>query len=406
MSLFAKYTFGRVSRSRLAVSWVFFANGAALGSWVPHLPDAKHALALTDGILGFALLAMAAGSLLGLPLSGALTARFGSRATTTVSILGVVLASPLPMLAPSLPIFTLTLALLGVANGGVDVAMNAQAIAIEERVGRPIMSSFHGFFSAGGLVGAMGAALAMSGGLGSRAHLLASAAGLFLVSVGAVAFLLPTAISSAARSPMFRLPRGPLLGLGVLALCALLAEGAIGDWAAVYLKDYAGTSPELAALGFAAFSLAMTAGRLLGDRAVRRYGGPWVLSAGAGVAAALLATGLLAGGTSAMLLGLAAVGLGLANAVPILFSAAGKLTAVPPSIGIAAVSTAGYCGFLLGPPVIGLAAERFGLGTGLGLVVIALATIALSGSGRIVPGAASQPVRSATHPQFTGSTAR
>jgi len=107
-----------------------------------------------------------------------------------------------------------------------------------------------------------------------------------------------------------------------------------------------------------------------------------------------------------MLLGLAAVGLGLANAVPILFSAAGKLTAVPPSIGIAAVSTAGYCGFLLGPPVIGLAAEPFGLGTGLGLVVIALATIALSGSGRIVAGAAEQPVWSATHPKFTGSTAR
>src|SRR5216684_4358699 len=198
-----RFTLGHLSRSRLAVSWIFFANGAALGSWVPHIPDAKHALSLNESVLGFALLGMAAGSLLGLPLSGALTARFGSRATTTVAILAVLLATPLRILASSLPIFTLTLALLGVANGGVDVAMNAQAIAIEERVGRPIMSSFHGLFSAGGLVGAMAAALAMNGGLDSRAHLLASAAGLFLVSVGAVAFLLPTAISSAARSPMF-----------------------------------------------------------------------------------------------------------------------------------------------------------------------------------------------------------
>ena len=203
---------------------------------------------------------MAAGSFLGLPLSGALTARFGSRATTTVAIFAVLLATPLPILAPNLSIFTLALALLGIANGGVDVAMNAQAIAIEERLGRPIMSSFHGLFSAGGLVGAAGAALAMSVDVGSRAHLLVTGAGLFLVSVGAVAFLLPTAASSAAHSPIFRLPRGPLLGLGVLALCALLAEGAIGDWAAVYLRDYAGTSAELAALGFAAFSLAMTAG--------------------------------------------------------------------------------------------------------------------------------------------------
>src|SRR6266404_5580751 len=175
MSLAARLTLDRVPRSRLSASWIFFANGAALGSWIPHIPDAKHALSLNESVLGFALLGMAAGSLLGLPLSGALTARFGSRATTTAAILAVLLAMPLPILAPSLTIFTLALA---------------------------------------------------------------------------------------------------LLGLGVLALCALLAEGAIGDWAAVYLRDYAGTSAELAALGFAAFSLAMTAGRLLGDRFVRRYGGP------------------------------------------------------------------------------------------------------------------------------------
>ncbi len=379
MSLAARLTLDRVPRSRLSASWIFFANGAALGSWIPHIPDAKHALSLNESVLGFALLAMAAGSLLGLPLSGALTARFGSRATTTVAILAVLLATPLPILAPSLPIFTLALALLGVANGGVDVAMNAQAIAIEERLGRPIMSSFHGLFSAGGLAGAAGAALAMSAGVGSRTHLLLTAAGLLLVSIGAVRFLLPAATSSAPPNPVFSLPRGPLLGLGLLALCALMAEGAIGDWAAVYLRDHLRTSAELAALGFAAFSFAMTAGRLLGDWAIRRYGAPALLTAGTGAAAILLALGLVAGGRWAMLLGFAAVGLGLANAVPILFSAAGKLTAVPPSIGIAAVSTAGYCGFLLGPPVIGLVAERFGLGTGLGLVVVALATIAIKG---------------------------
>jgi fucose permease len=290
----------------------------------------------------------------------------------------------LPILAPSLPLFALALAALGVANGGVDVAMNAQAIAIEERLGWPVMSSFHGLFSAGGLAGAAGAALAMSAGVGPRSHVLAAAAGLLLVSLGAVAFLLPASNAAAAPGPVFRVPRGPLLGLGMLALCALLAEGAVGDWAAVYLRDYAGSSAEVAALGFAGFSLAMSAGRLLGDRVIRRYGGRAVLSAGGGVAAVLLAAGLLAGSPWVMLLGFAAVGLGLANAVPILFSAAGRIADVPPSIGIAAMSTAGYCGFLLGPPVIGLVGERFGLGTGLGLVVIALAMLAMSGSGRLV----------------------
>ena len=380
--------------SCLGTSWVFFVNGAALGSWIPHIPDAKHALELSDSVLGFALLGMAAGSLVGLPLSGALTARFGSRPTTTLAILAVLLATPFPILAPSLSTFALALALLGVANGAVSVAMNAQAIAIEARVGKAIMSTFHGLFSAGGLAGAATAAVAMSAGVGPRAHLLATAAGLFLVSAVAVDFLLPTAASSAMRTRVFGLPRRPLLGLGVLALCALLAEGAIGDWAAVYLTEDAGTSSALAALGFASFSFAMTTGRLLGDRAVRSYGGPRVLTTGAGVAAALLAAGLVAGGPWAMLLGLATAGLGLANAVPIFFSASGKLTAMPASIAIAAVSTAGYCGFLLGPPVIGLVAERFGLGTGLGLIVIALAMIALSASGQSVTGVSMPPVRS------------
>lgn len=399
----ANLSLRRISRARLATSWIFFANGAALGSWVPHIPDAKHALGLTDSVLGFALLAMAAGSLVGLPTSGALTARFGARATATVAILAVVLATPLPMLAPSLSTFALALALLGIANGGIDVAMNAQATAIEQRMGKAIMSTFHGLFSTGGLAGAAGAGLAMGAGFGPRAHLLATAAGLFLVSAVAAAFLLPTATSTAVRRPVFWLPHGPLLGLGALALCALLAEGAIGDWAAVYLRDNAGTSAELAALGFAAFSLAMTAGRLLGDRLVQRYGGPWVLSAGAGVGAALLAAGLLAGGPVAILIGFAAVGLGLANAVPILFSAAGRLPAVPPGIAIAAVSIAGYCGFLLGPPVIGIVAERFGLGTGLAFVVVALAAIALSRSTHI---AATPSVRSDKLSRFTGSTMR
>jgi MFS family permease len=261
----------RISAARYATGWVFFANGAALGSWVPHIPDAKQALGLTDGLLGLALLGMAVGSLVGLPLSGLLTARFGSRKTTTGAILALLLVIPLPILAPSLPAFALALVVLGAANGAVDVAMNAQAIAIEERFGRAIMSSFHGLFSAGGLAGAAAAALAMATGIGPITHVLAAMAVLSLVTIGAVGFLLPT-IPSIWGAAMFRLPRGPLLALGVFTLCGLMAEGAIGDWAAVYVKDNLQASCSFAALGFAAFSLAMMAGRFCGDRLVRYYG--------------------------------------------------------------------------------------------------------------------------------------
>ena len=327
------------SLARRATAWVFFANGAAIGSWVPHIPEAKHALGLSDGLLG-----MAAGSLVGLPLSGVLTARFGSRRTTTAAILALLLATPLPLLAPSLAAFSVTLILLGIANGAVDVAINTQAIAVEERVGRAIMSGFHGLFSAGGLAGAAAAGLAMQARIGPVAHLTASVALLLLVTLRAVRSLLP-AVPAAAKTAIFRLPRGALLALGVFALCSLLAEGAMGDWAAVYLREDLGTGAGYAALGFAGFSLAMAAGRFLGDRVVRRHGGRAVLYAGAGVASTVLTTGLLAGEPWAAVAGFSGVGLGLANAVPILFRAAGKISGIHHELAIAAVSTAGYCGF-------------------------------------------------------------
>jgi len=364
------------SLARRATAWVFFANGAAIGSWVPHIPEAKHALGLSDGLLGLALLGMAAGSLVGLPLSGVLTARFGSRRTTTAAILALLLATPLPLLAPSLAAFSVTLILLGIANGAVDVAMNTQAIAVEERVGRAIMSGFHGLFSAGGLAGAAAAGLAMQARIGPVAHLTASVALLLLVTLRAVRSLLP-AVPAAAKTAIFRLPRGALLSLGVFALCSLLAEGAMGDWAAVYLREDLGTGAGYAALGFAGFSLAMAAGRFLGDRVVRRHGGRAVLYVGAGVASTVLTTGLLAGEPWAAVAGFSGVGLGLANAVPILFRAAGKISGIRHELAIAAVSTAGYCGFLAGPPVIGLIAEQLGLAAGLGLVALALAIVAV-----------------------------
>jgi len=197
----------RTRIARLAIGWVFFANGAALGSWVPHIPDAKHALGLTHGLLGLALLGMAAGSLLGLPLSGVLTARYGSRKTTTAAILAMLLATPLPILASGPPLFAIALGLLGMANGAVDVAMNTQAIAVQDRYGRAIMSGFHGLFSIGGLAGAAAAALAMSAGVVAASHLLASIAVLLLPTFAAIALLLPTTSTAARRDFRLRADR-------------------------------------------------------------------------------------------------------------------------------------------------------------------------------------------------------
>jgi hypothetical protein len=301
-----------------------------------------------------------------------------STTRTWLARLAMLLATPLPILAPLPPLFAIALGLLGMANGAVDVAMNTQANAVQDRYGRAIMSGFHGLFSLGGLAGAAAAALAMSVGVGPALHLVATVAGLLLPTFGAIALLLPTTLPMVRTG--FQLPRGPLIALGMLVLCSLMAEGAIGDWAAVYIRDNLAASAGFAALGFAAFSLAMAAGRFRGDRVVRHCGGPTVLAAGSGVAALALAAGLWLGNPITALIGFAAVGLGLANAVPILFSTAGTIPGVLPELAIAAVSTAGYSGFLLGPPVIGVVAKHFTLGAGLAVMAFALAIIALGGA--------------------------
>jgi hypothetical protein len=172
----------------------------------------------------------------------------------------------------------------------------------------------------------------MSLGIEAKMHLLAVVAILVPVTLLAAAHLLPVT-PAGARASLFRLPRGPMLRLGVLALCALLAEGAIGDWAAVYLRDDLTAGAATAALGFAAFSLAMATGRFCGDALVESYGGASVLTGGAGVAALVLAGALLLGRPGAALVGFTAVGLGLANAVPIVFGAAGKVRGTSPELG-------------------------------------------------------------------------
>lgn len=364
-------------RARLGIAFIFFANGCGFGSWVPHIPEVRAALGLSDAALGLALLALAAGATVALPASGVLTARLGSRPVTRAAAVLFCAALPLPLLAPDFASLALALALLGMASGALDVAMNAQAVAIEERYRRPIMSSFHGLFSLGGLVGAVLAAGAIQLGLTPFAH-LASAAALLGTGVAASLFaLLPTA--AASGGPILVLPRGRLVVLGLIALGGLMAEGAVADWSAVYLRDVLATDAAVAALGFAAFSLTMAAGRMTGDAVVARIGPAGVLGAGSALGALTLGAALVAGQPAAALVGFAGVGLGLANVVPVVFSAAGRMPGVAPGVGIAAVSTAGYCGFLAGPPLIGFLAELAGLAVGLGLVALALALMALGG---------------------------
>jgi MFS family permease len=368
--------------ARLAVSVLFFVNGAVLASWLPHIPAVKARLTSGDGELGLLLLAMAAGAVIALPTAGWLIGLAGSRLMSAVAATALCAAMPLPVVSPSVPALVASLGVLGACNGLLDVSMNAQAAEVERRAGRPMMSSFHALFSLGGVVGALLAAGAMWLGVGDLAHVAGAALAALAAVVAVVPRLLPTPPRLDPPGPTLALPSRGLLALGVLALLGLLAEGAMGDWSAVYLRDTLGASAAMAAVGFAAFSLAMAAGRLTGDALVGRLGPRRVLRVFSAVAAAGLAGAVVVGHPVAGVVGCGLVGLGIANIIPVIFSAAARVPGVEPGRALAAVATTGYLGFLAGPPLIGIVAEGAGLAVGLGLVSAACALVA-AGSGAL-----------------------
>jgi HAD superfamily hydrolase (TIGR01509 family) len=355
--------------ARVALTFVFLADGAMVGSWASRIPAVKDGLGLTTSQLGVALFAMSLGALVSMPLAGWLDERVGSARIALVALLGGGSSLWLAGVAGSLGALVGALALFGAGFGAVNVAGNAQGIALERAYARSILSSFHAAFSAGGLIGAAAGGLAAARGVEPPAHFAAVAVTLALVAFGA-GRLLPRADVGCETFALVRPPRALLL-LGCAAFFTLLAEGAAADWSAVYLRGSLGSTAAFAALGYTAFSLAMVASRLAGDRLDETIG-PAALAGGGGMVSAVgLAAALAIGTTPAALVGFAAMGAGLGVMVPVIFRTAGTTPGVAPGIGIAAVSTIGFLGFLAGPPAIGIAADVIGLRAALAVVVVA-----------------------------------
>jgi hypothetical protein len=259
----------------------------------------------------------------------------------------------------------------------LDVSMNAQAVLIEDRYRRPILSSLHGLYSTGGLAGASLAAAATSGGIPAPAQTLGLTVVLMPSILAISRFLLRGEARGTDRSAVLAWPSRALLGLGALAFLALMAEGAMGDWAAVFLREYRRAGINDAATGFAGFSLAMAAGRFAGDWVRRRCGAPILLRVGGLAAAVGMTTALTVPGLVLAVLGFALFGLGLANMIPILFGAAGRAQGMTAGLGIAAVATTGYAGLLAGPPLIGMTAELVGLRLALVAIVCGVLAVAV-----------------------------
>ncbi|GGF64224.1 MFS transporter [Paracoccus acridae] len=344
--------------ARWAVSALFFANGLVVGSWAPKLPAMMARLGISEAVAGLLVLALGIGSVCLMPVFGGLVARRGS---AHAAKLAAVLFTPSLIwmsLAPNVWTVALTVLVFGGLIGGMDVAMNANAVAVERARRRAIMSSCHGFWSLGGLAGA-GAGGAVIQAVGETAH--AVIVSMIVAVILALAFprLLRDSPAGEHKHQPLRLPRTPLPYLiGVMALACMIPEGAILDWAAVYLQREMGASLAVAGWGFGACAGTMAVMRFLGDGIRRRYGAVRTLRVSAVIAMAGLAVAALAPTPPVALVGFGLAGIGIANLVPIAFSAAGNVPGLTQGIGLSVVTTMGYSGILLAPGSIGFLAEQ------------------------------------------------
>jgi predicted MFS family arabinose efflux permease len=341
--------------ARLSTRLSFLVAGLVMASWAPQVPYAKARLGLDEGAFGLLLLCLGIGSVLAMQVIGAVVARVGTRPIILISGVGLCLTLPWLAFASTTPSLALCLLLFGASIGSIDVAMNVQAVEVEQAAAEPLMSGFHGMYSLGGLAGAAGGTALLSSGLRpvTAAGVAAFAAAVLLV-IAAPGLLRS---KSAQGTPLIAIPRGIVILIGALAFVAFLTEGAILDWSALLLTGSFGVPAAQAGIGYALFSVAMAFGRLTGDRTVKRLGqrrtllyGGLVVTAGFALLLSLPSAWVASGG-------FVLIGLGAANLVPILFSTAGRQNAMSPALAIASMTTLGYAGILIGPAAIGFIAS-------------------------------------------------
>lgn len=364
-------------RARRATRLVFLMSGISLAAWAPMVPFAKARLNMDEATLGTVLLALGCGAMVAMPLAGFLTERFGNRRTIGIGGLLICFFMPWLTLAPGTWSLAATLLVFGAVHGVVDVSMNAHAVDVERLSGGGRMSGFHALFSVGGLAGSAGmsALLTMGAPLVWCAVVLAVVLAVLILTQWN-SLLEHARVADQPRQSIFALPSAGVLLLGALCCVSFLAEGSMLDWSAVFLRSSRGVAFSAAGFGYAAFSIAMAVGRLTGDRLVARLGPVNVVRFGAILAALgfLMATTLPWAATS--FVGFLLVGIGAANIVPVLFSAAGRVGTGATGIAIATVTTLGYAGMLAGPAAIGYIAHASSLPWALSIVALLLLGVA------------------------------
>ncbi|WP_350600369.1 MFS transporter [Pseudomonas sp. 65/3-MNA-CIBAN-0223] len=366
---------GRLEQMSTRVA--FFIAGFGIAAWAPLVPYAKARAGLDEGTLGLLLLCLGVGSILAMPMAGILATRFGCRRVAVGGTLLICAALPLLATVTSIPALIAALFMFGAGLGTVDSTVNLQAVIVERASGKTMMSGFHGLFSLGGIVGAAGVSALLGFGLTPLMAMLVVVVMLLVALCKAAPHMLP--YGSESSGPAFAIPHGIVLFIGGMCFIVFLAEGAALDWSAVFLAQERGIDTAYAGLGYAAFALTMTVGRLTGDRIVRHLGATRVIVFGGLTAAAGLFLATFAPNWEFALVGYALLGAGCSNIVPVLYTAVGKQTVMPESVAVPAITTLGYAGILAGPAVIGFIAHGSSLSFAFGLMAVLLVAVAIGG---------------------------
>jgi fucose permease len=355
--------------SRIAVKVIFFLNGFAHANYMARLPRIQELYSIDNSLVGLTLLASSVGALFAMPFTGWLIIKNGSRRIGIVSVVSYC------CLLPFIPIMTSFLGLLflffllGVSAGMLDVSMNSQAVMVEQHVGKPIMTSFHALFSIGMMVGALAGSFFTKLGVGLLLHF----------SITSLLCVIPIYLSvkhlvndkpegKKTTEPLFRLPNGAMVSIGLIAFCCMLGEGAMADWSTNYMEVITKADPALAPIGLFAFALAMTIGRLIGDAARTKFGDRKLIIICGVISTIGLCSAIAVINPFVAISGFFIVGLGLSVVVPVAYSIAGNSKDLPPGVALAMVTTVGYSGFLFGPPIIGFIADWQNLRIALAVV--------------------------------------
>ena len=368
--------------TRLATRLSFLVAGFGIACWAPLVPFAKQRLAVDDGTLGLLLLCIGIGSVVAMLLTGPLSSRYGSKPVILAGGFG--LAVILPVLSVAATPTTVALALLafGASLGSIDVAMNVHAVEVERAADEPLMSGFHALFSIGGFAGST----LMTFLLSLRVAPLGGTLFCSAIMMAAMALAWPRLMTGAQgeRGLLFVMPRGIVLLLAGLAAASFLAEGAILGWSALLITDAGLVTATKGGVGYMFFAVAMTAGRLVGDRITARIGDRSTLFWGGTLAIAGFVLLLTAPLAAVAMAGFLLIGLGASNIVPVLFRNAGSQKTMPSALAVGAITTTGYAGILVGPAAIGFVSKAVGLHAAFWMVAALLCLVPLTA--RLVAG--------------------